>query len=185
MIRIEFDSILTTCLNLIKVLNPNIEEAFEIQETFLELIPRLVNINREQFNMKYAKEVITLLSEWCGPVSHFKFKIAFCIGSISLALSNTSNEFNNFSRKFLDSFFSDNEIKLKTDDLNSIMACATMFRKSVLSEISLHKSFYMDSIEFFMNAFNSTPYFLPTLVEFLNEVFYFKSTNSLFFVFLL
>ena len=170
LIRTEYDRILCTCLNLLKHLSGrSMEENFGIQETILELIPHLANLNREQFNSVYLKKSLNILSELSNKSFSHKTKLAICVGSISIALSNTSIEFNNFSRKFLDSFFSSSDMKLKTNELNSIYACATMFRKSLLSENS--KNFNIDdSIEFSMNKLCSMPYYFSSTMAFLKEV---------------
>lgn len=173
MINTEFNRILIICLNLLKCMNTSFfKKNCGIQETVLELIPRLADSNRDKFNIFYVKDVITLLSELTNKtsVTNCNSKIAFCISSISLALSNTSNEFTSFCENFLHRYFLNIETKLKPDELNYIIACTTMFRKSLLAKLSLHKSFIMDSFEFFINTFTTQSCFYPSILAFLHEV---------------
>ena len=195
------------------VLPPPPQSTFRcIQETIMELLPRLAKFNPRQFNALYLRESVTFLSNLNSNTSYLassssssssnssftssstlrdsiihkktsntgnvsspsllsqigsinnsvtglssgatfclgtlKSEVIFCVGFMSLALSNTSDEFRSYAKQFIEIFRSSplmnsREIQRKkqtfekeaqTNELNSIMACVAMFANSMVSK---------------------------------------------------
>jgi hypothetical protein len=192
------------------VLPPPPQSTFRcIQETIMELLPRLAKFNPRQFNTLYLKESVSFLSNLNNNTSYLaststnssytssssslrdtiiskktlsssnisgpslssqigsinnsitglssgatfclgtlKSEVIFCVGFMSLALSNTSDEFRSYAKQFIEIFRSSplmnsREIQRKKqtmekdaqiNELNSIMACVAMFANSMVSK---------------------------------------------------
>jgi phosphatidylinositol kinase/protein kinase (PI-3 family) len=203
------------------VFPPPPQSAFRcIQETIMELLPRLAKFNPTQFNAHYLKESVQFLStlnnntnylsssstpsnsnssayssssliyqskkissqstsssntappllSQIGSINNsitglssgatfclgtLKSEVIFCVGFMSLALSNTSGEFRTYAKQFIEIFrtspiMNSREIQRKREtiereaqinELNSIMACVAMFANSMVTN---HKEIKKD-----------------------------------------
>ncbi len=191
------------------VLPPPPQSTFRcIQETIMELLPRLAKFNPRQFNSLYLRESVSFLTSLNNNTSYLassttsstymtssalrdsiiskkvsgasnistpslssqigsinnsitglssgatfclgtlKSEVIFCVGFMSLALSNSSDEFRTYAKQFIEIFQSSplmnsREIQRKKqtmekdaqiNELNAIMACVAMFANSMVSK---------------------------------------------------